>query len=62
MERMLFSTRDAAKLLKVSDRRVRQLVTTGMLKARKVGGGYVVDEDALADFIRTWKPQKKGGK
>ena len=62
MDKMLFSAKDAARLLKISDRRVRQLVTSGMLKARKVGGGYVVEEDALADLIRTWKPLRKGGK
>ena len=59
MENTLFSMKDAAKILKVSDRRVRQFVERGMLKARKIGGAYIIDGEALGDFIRTWKPRKK---
>jgi excisionase family DNA binding protein len=44
----LIGTEDAAKRLGVSDRRVRQLIGEGKLSAQYVGGGYVIEESALA--------------
>ena len=44
----LISTDEAATRLGVSPRRIRQLIDDGKLVAQYVGGGYVIDESALA--------------
>lgn len=43
----LLSTDEAAERLGVSGRRVRALIKEGKLQAQYVGGGYVIEEDAL---------------
>ncbi len=52
----LISTDEAAERLGVSGRRVRQLIAEGKLVAQNVGGGYVIDESALADVQVYGKP------
>ena len=44
----MISTRDAARLLGVSDRRVRAMIRSGKLPATKVGWGWIIDEKDLA--------------
>jgi excisionase family DNA binding protein len=43
----LLSTSEAAERLGISGRRVRALIAEGKLQATYVGGGYVIEEDAL---------------
>ena len=38
----MYSTREAAKKLGISDRRVRKLLTEGRIKGRKLGGTWVI--------------------
>jgi excisionase family DNA binding protein len=52
----LISTDEAAECLGVSGRRVRQLIDEGKLPAQYVGGGYVIDEAALAGVKVYGKP------
>ncbi len=52
----LISTDEAAEKLGVSGRRIRQLIDEGKLVAQYVGGGYVIDESALAGVRVYGKP------
>jgi excisionase family DNA binding protein len=45
----MYSTAEAAHLLGVTSERVRRLAATGDLSARRIGGRWLVDEDAVAD-------------
>lgn len=58
----LISTEEAAAKLKVSDRRVRQLIDEGKLAAQQVGGSYVIDEAALASVTVYGKPGRPAKK
>jgi excisionase family DNA binding protein len=44
----LISSKDAADILGVSDRRIRAMIKEGKIKAVNVGGGYVIEEKELA--------------
>ena len=44
---MLISTREAANILRVNTSRVRQLIAAKRIKARKVGGAWVIQSKAL---------------
>ena len=44
---MLISTREAANILCVNTSRVRQLIAAKRIKARKVGGAWVIHAKAL---------------
>ncbi len=52
----LISTDEAAELLGVSGRRVRQLIDEGKLPAQYVGGGYVIDKAVLETVKVYGKP------
>jgi len=43
---------DVARMLKVSDRRVRQLIDAGELRARQVGGRWLVDVSSIPSAPR----------
>lgn len=43
---------DVARMLKVSDRRVRQLIDAGQLRARQVGGRWLVDVSSIPSAPR----------
>jgi excisionase family DNA binding protein len=43
----LYSTKQAAELLEVTERRVRQLIMSGQLQALKLGRDHVIPEEAL---------------
>lgn len=49
----MLSTQEAADKLKVSLRRVQQLITEGTLPAQKIGRDYVVLESDL-DKVKTY--------
>jgi excisionase family DNA binding protein len=49
----LLSTDEAAERLGVSGRRVRALIAEGKLEATYVGGGYVIEENAL-DAVKVY--------
>ena len=53
---MELTTAEAATELGVSRRRVRQYITEGRLKARKLGRDYIIDSRSLAAF----KPRRTG--
>ena len=53
---MPISIPEAAAILQVSPRRVQQLVSAGRYPARKVGGVWMLDADALAEPRRAGRP------
>ena len=52
----LFSTREAAAILGISERRVRALIIEGRLSAQKVGRDYVIEEKAIKTVRVYGKP------
>lgn len=51
--RTVYSLREAARLMKVTDPGlIRDLIETGQLHGRKVGGEYLVLGQAILDFFR----------
>lgn len=52
----LFSTREAAAILGISERRVRALIIEGRLLAQKVGRDYVIEEKAIKTVRVYGKP------
>ena len=44
----LLSTGQAAKLLRVSERRVRALIAAGKLSAQKLGRDYVIEAQSIS--------------
>jgi excisionase family DNA binding protein len=50
----LISTKEAARIIGVSQRRVQQFVTQGRLQAQKIGGVWLVNPDGL-DKVRNLK-------
>ena len=61
-ESEMISVADAATLLKVSSRQVRNLIDTGLLSAQLVGGSYVIRRADLAKVPKDRKPGPKGKK
>lgn len=58
----LIGVEDAAGILGISGRRVRALIAEGKLPATFVGGGYVIEEDALKSvqvYGKPGRPPKK---
>jgi excisionase family DNA binding protein len=53
---MEVSVREAADALGVSDRRVRQLIEAGRIRARRVGSQWLVDGASLPGFARRSRP------
>lgn len=43
--------KDAAKILKVTPRRVRQIIQDGDLAAVKVGNAYVISRESLGNYM-----------
>lgn len=58
----LYSTKEAAEKLGVSERRVRQLISEGKLQAHKLGRDFAIEESAL-ESVKTYgkagRPAKK---
>ncbi len=52
----MYSTKEAAELLGLSQDHVRLLARTGLIKAKKVGRDWVVLE---LDYTRKRKPKEK---
>jgi len=57
----LISTKDAAARLKLSARRVQELVKQGRIPAQLIGGVYLIDHRdlALVKDRKTGRPRKK---
>lgn len=53
---MDLSVRDAAEALGVTDRRVRQLIADGRIRARRVGHGWLVDGSSLPSRRHRGRP------
>lgn len=49
----LISAKEAAKVLAVSDRRVRALIGAGLLQGTKVGSGFVLSRQDVEEFAKT---------
>ncbi|MCA1622567.1 MAG: helix-turn-helix domain-containing protein [Acidobacteria bacterium] len=49
----LLSTSEAAKILRVTPIRVRQLIREGKIRAKQVGRDYVIEESSL-DSVKTY--------
>lgn len=49
----LLTTIEAAEKLGISERRVRQLINEGKLKAHKLGRDYAIEENLL-DSVKTY--------
>ena len=60
----LISSKDAALRLKISIRRVQQLVKSGRLPARMIGGVYMIESEnlVLVKNRKTGRPRKVGSK
>jgi len=57
----LVSAKDAAEKLGVSDRRIRQMIKDGKIKAVNVAGGYVIEESELENvkiYGKAGRPRK----
>lgn len=58
----LLNTKDAAKALRISARRVRALIEAGTLQAHRIGREYAIEASALTG-VRTYgkpgRPPKK---
>jgi len=57
-----YTLRDIAEQMQIKERTVRQFVSCGELKARKVGGKWIVTAEKLKDFVDAStdpKPSKK---
>lgn len=46
-----YSTGEAAKLLQMNERTIREWIKTGKLKATKPGRAYFISEDAIRALI-----------
>ncbi len=57
----LISTKDAATRLKLSVRRVQELVKQGRIPAQLLGGVYLIDHRDLA-LVKSRKPGRPKGK
>lgn len=53
----LITTHEAAKRLKISQRRVRALIESGILHAQKMGRDWVIDEASVATVKATPRPR-----
>ena len=60
----LISSKDAALRLKISIRRVQQLIKDGRLPARMIGGVYMIESEnlVLVKNRKTGRPRKVGSK
>jgi len=60
----ILTTAQAAKILKVNDSRVRQLILSGRLPAQKLGRDWVIQEKDLIKVAdrKPGRPKGKGGK
>ena len=52
-EQLLLNTRDAAKLLSISDRHIRELIATGAIRSIKIGRRRLVPRSALAAYVES---------
>ena len=52
MSRATMSTRLAADMLQVSDRRVRQLLAEGKLSGRQTADGWQIDRESVVEYAR----------
>ena len=47
----LYTTAEAAEILKISERSVQRYIAAGEIKASLIGGGYRIKEDELRQFV-----------
>lgn len=55
----LLSAAQAAVILDMTQRRVNQLIKEGRLKAELVGSSHVISSNALAQYLKTGKRNRK---
>ena len=51
----LISVKEAAHLLEVTTRWVNELITRGLIEARKVGSQWVVSKESVLDYLEAKK-------
>jgi excisionase family DNA binding protein len=56
----LYTTRNVAKMLQCSERRVRSLITSGKLRAVKDGANLRVTPEAIIEYKETLPPARAG--
>ncbi len=53
-----YTVQEVAEMLKKTPTTIRHYITTGALKAQKVGRPYYITDKALEEFITGEKPQR----
>jgi excisionase family DNA binding protein len=56
----LLTVTEAARTLKISGQRIRQLIKAGRLASRKMSNGHLIEASALAAMVRN--PSGRPGK
>jgi len=58
----ILTTKQAAKILKINDSRVRQLILDGRLPAQKLGHVWMIQEKDLQKVVdrKPGRPKKRG--
>lgn len=57
--RMLKTTNEIGDIYGISTSYVRKLISRGVIKAKKVGGMYLIDTDKIAKIERVRQPPKR---
>jgi len=55
----LLNTKKAAEFLQLDQSRIRQLCIEGKIEAKKIGRDWIIKKEALNDYIKSTKNQKK---
>ena len=58
----IYTTRDAANLIGVLPPQICYEITTGKLKAEKVGTGYIIKRENLIEYLNFRKARTNGKK
>ena len=53
------SVRDVTLQLKISQPYVHALLRSGKLRMFRTRAGILIDPDSVAEFVATWKPQRR---
>lgn len=59
MDTHLIGTTQAARMLKVSRRRVRKMIEERRLPAFMIGSEWVIERSTVEQFAETYKPKRR---
>jgi len=48
----IISAREAAEIIGVTPRRIRQLIQSGIIAARRIGGGYTMQRRDVMAYLK----------